>query len=76
MNHNSSRNNCDNITQCFYNFFLFLYRIDCLDKVQHRSADFLAVDPEDMYVSMKMPDQDFSVFQEIRTKEEPDGKYT
>lgn len=47
--------------------------MDCLDKIQHRLADFLAVDPEDMYVGMKIPDQDFNVFQEIRTKVEPDG---
>lgn len=49
-------------------------RMECLEKVQRREADFLAVDPEDMYVALNMKNEDFSVFSEIRTVEEPDGK--
>lgn len=49
-------------------------RIECLHKVNEREADFLAVDPEDMYVAFHMPNQDFSVFSEIRTVVEPDGR--
>ncbi|PSN50992.1 Transferrin [Blattella germanica] len=52
-------------------------RVECLDKVQHRLADFVPVDPEDMYLASKIPHQDFMIFKEIRTKEEPDErKYT
>lgn len=50
-------------------------RMECLDKVKDREADFLAVDPEDMYVAFQLPNQDFSVFSEIRTVVEPDGKH-
>lgn len=49
-------------------------RMECLEKVNNRTADFLAVDPEDMYVAFQMKNEDFSVFSEIRTVEEPDGK--
>lgn len=49
-------------------------RMECLHKVNEREADFLAVDPEDMYVAFHMPNQDFSVFSEIRTVVEPDGR--
>ena len=49
--------------------------MECLDKIQHRQADFVPVDPEDMYVAAKIPQQDFIIFKEIRTKEEPDGKF-
>lgn len=38
-------------------------------------ADFGTVDPEDMYVAGNVPNQDFAIFEEIRTKEEPDGNY-
>jgi hypothetical protein len=44
-----------------------------LEKIQHREADFEAVDPEDMYIASKIPHQDFMIFKEIRTKEEPEG---
>lgn len=49
-------------------------RMECLEKVRTRAADFLAVDPEDMYVAFNMKNEDFSLFSEIRTVEEPDGK--
>lgn len=29
-----------------------------------------------MYIASKVPNQDFAVFEEIRTREEPDGKQT
>lgn len=48
-------------------------RMECLEKVNRREADFLAVDPEDMYVAFRMKNEDFSVFSEIRTVEEPRG---
>lgn len=47
--------------------------MECLEKVKNREADFLAVDPEDMYVAFQMKNDDFSVFSEIRTVEEPEG---
>lgn len=50
--------------------------MECLEKVRQRQADFLAVDPEDMYVAFNMKNEDFSVFSEIRTVEEPNGKVT
>lgn len=49
------------------------HSMDCLEKVNRREADFLAVDPEDMYVAFHMDNEDFSVFSEIRTAEEPEG---
>lgn len=49
-------------------------RMECLEKVNKREADFLAVDPEDMYVAFQMKNEDFSVFSEIRTAEEPEGR--
>lgn len=48
--------------------------MECLNHVQQRQADFVPVDPEDMYVASKIPNQDFVVFQEYRTDDEPDGK--
>lgn len=47
--------------------------MECLEKVNRREADFVAVDPEDMYVAFHMNNEDFSVFSEIRTVEEPEG---
>ncbi|CAH2084958.1 unnamed protein product [Euphydryas editha] len=49
-------------------------RVECLSFVQQRQADFVPVDPEDMYMASKIPNQDFVVFQEYRTDDEPDGK--
>ncbi|XP_050678811.1 transferrin [Leptidea sinapis] len=50
-------------------------RMECLSFVQQRQADFVPVDPEDMYVASKIPNQDFVVFQEYRTDEEPDAEF-
>ncbi|XP_055712352.1 transferrin [Phlebotomus papatasi] len=50
-------------------------RMECLDIVNKRKADFMAVDPEDMYVAYKMNNQDFAVFSEIRTLEEPQAEF-
>lgn len=50
-------------------------RMDCLDKVEKREADFLFVDPEDMYVAYHMNNQDFSVFTELRTLDEPQAEF-
>lgn len=41
--------------------------------VEKRQADFVSVDPEDLYVAFQMKNEDFAVFSEIRTTEEPDG---
>ncbi|XP_018576299.1 transferrin [Anoplophora glabripennis] len=50
-------------------------RVDCIEKIKDKEADFLTVDPEDMYIASKVPDQHFSVFEEIRTREEPDAEF-
>lgn len=50
-------------------------RMDCIEKVKNREADFLFVDPEDMYVAYQMNNQDFSVFSELRTVEEPAAEF-
>ncbi|KAG4077845.1 hypothetical protein HA402_013779, partial [Bradysia odoriphaga] len=44
--------------------------MECLDKVQNRQADFLAADPEDMYIAFNLKNEDFSIFSELRTREE------
>ena len=48
--------------------------MECLKFVNLRKADFVAVDPEDMYVAYHLNNEDFQVFSEIRTVEEPEGK--
>lgn len=48
--------------------------MECLYQVQQRQADLVPVDPEDMYVATNIPNQDFVVFQEYRTEDEPDGE--
>lgn len=53
-------------------FFVFyaqhdFFRMECLEKVQNRQADFLAADPEDMYVAFNIKNEDFSIFSELRT---------
>ncbi|XP_022906419.1 transferrin [Onthophagus taurus] len=50
-------------------------RFECIEKIKRREADFLTVDPEDMYIAAKTPEQDFAVFEEIRTKEEPEAEF-
>lgn len=50
-------------------------RVECLNFVQQRQADIVPVDPEDMYVASKIPNQDFVVIQEYRTKDEPDAPF-
>ncbi|GBP00867.1 Transferrin [Eumeta japonica] len=50
-------------------------RMECLNLVQQRQADFVPVDPEDMYVASRIPNQDFVVFQEYRTDDEPDAEF-
>lgn len=49
--------------------------MECLEKVEKRKADFVAVDPEDMYVAFQMKNEDFAVFSEIRTTDEPDAEF-
>lgn len=50
-------------------------RVDCLDIVERRGADFMAVDPEDLYLALKKKNEDFSVFSDIRTKEEEQAEF-
>uniref|UniRef100_A0A2M4DN52 Putative transferrin 1 n=1 Tax=Anopheles darlingi TaxID=43151 RepID=A0A2M4DN52_ANODA len=50
-------------------------RLDCLRKVQSREADFVAVDPEDAYVAVNMNNEDFVLFAELRTTEEPTAEF-
>lgn len=50
-------------------------RMDCVSLVNQRKADFMIVDPEDMYVAYRMQNEDFSVFSEIRTLAEPTNTY-
>lgn len=50
-------------------------RVECLDFILQRQADFVPADPEDMYLASKMPNQDFYVFQEFRTYDEPDAEF-
>lgn len=45
--------------------------MECLAKVQNRQADFLAADPEDMYVAFNLKNEDFSIFSELRTVSGP-----
>ncbi|XP_053678924.1 transferrin [Anopheles nili] len=50
-------------------------RIDCLRKVQNRQADFVLADPEDAYVASHFNNQDFVVFSEVRSAEEPTAPF-
>lgn len=50
-------------------------RMECLSTVKSRQADFMIVDPEDMYVAYRMQNEDFSVFSEIRTLAEPTSEF-
>lgn len=49
--------------------------MECLQLVENRRADFVAVDPEDMYVALNMKNEDFAVFSEIRTVEESQSAF-
>lgn len=50
-------------------------RMECLELIEKRQADVLAVDPEDMYVAYHMKNEDFSVISEFRTEAEKDGEH-
>ncbi|XP_076250329.1 transferrin 1 [Rhynchophorus ferrugineus] len=50
-------------------------RMECIEKIKERQADFGTVDPEDMYVAAKEPGEDFAIFEEIRTREEPEAEF-
>lgn len=50
-------------------------RVDCLDIVERRDADFMAVDPEDLYLALKKKNEDYSVFSDIRTTEENQAEF-
>lgn len=50
-------------------------RVDCLDIVERRQADFMAVDPEDLYLAFKKKNEDYAVFSDIRTIEEPTAEF-
>ena len=50
-------------------------RFECLEFVEQRKAVVVAVDPEDMYISYHMKNEDFRVISEFRTEAEKDGMY-
>jgi ABC-type phosphate/phosphonate transport system substrate-binding protein len=50
-------------------------RVDCLDIVEHRKADFMAVDPEDLYLAFKKKNEDFAVFSDIRSQQEIQAEF-
>ncbi|XP_075158793.1 transferrin-like [Haematobia irritans] len=50
-------------------------RIDCLDMINHRKADVLASEPEDMYVAYHTKNSDYKVISEIRTKDDKDAAF-
>lgn len=50
-------------------------RMECIDKIKQREADFVVVDPEDMYVAGNVPDEEFAIFEEIRSLEEPEAEF-
>lgn len=50
-------------------------RVDCLDIVERREADFMAVDPEDLYLALKKKNEDYSVFSDIRTVVEEKAEF-
>lgn len=50
-------------------------RMVCIEKVKERLADFVQVDPEDMYVAGELHDEDFAVFEQIRTLDEPEAEF-
>lgn len=52
-----------------------LDRTECLRMVRNRQADYVMADPEDLYVAMNMENQDFVVFVEQRTTEEPTAPF-
>ncbi|KAF5286393.1 hypothetical protein FQA39_LY16313 [Lamprigera yunnana] len=50
-------------------------RLECAQKIKQREADVGIVDPEDMYIGANIPDQDFAIFEEIVTLDEPDAEF-
>lgn len=50
-------------------------RVACLDIVERREADFMAVDPEDLYLAFKKKNEDFAVFSDIRTQVEIQAEF-
>lgn len=50
-------------------------RVDCLDIVERREADFMAVDPEDLYLALNKKNEDYAVFSDIRTVEEAQAEF-
>jgi len=45
-------------------------RMQCLEMIKMRAADFMVADPEDMYVAYHVENEDFDIIAEIRTEEE------
>lgn len=50
-------------------------RVNCLDIIERRQADFMAVDPEDLYLAYKKKNDDYIVFSDIRTIEEQESEF-
>lgn len=50
-------------------------RYDCVERVGRKEADIVAVDPEDMYLAAKNKLTEYSVVEQVKTKEEPEAIY-
>lgn len=53
-------------------------RIECIEKINEKQADFVVVDPEDMYIAKNINpnnDNELAIFEEIRTREEPEAEF-
>lgn len=50
-------------------------RLNCLEMIIAREADFLVTDPEDMYLAFNMKNEDFAAFADIRTVEENQAEF-
>ncbi|KAK4883705.1 hypothetical protein RN001_007024 [Aquatica leii] len=50
-------------------------RQECAEKIQQHEADVGVVDPEDMYIGAKMENENFAIFEEIVTLEEPEAEF-
>uniref|UniRef100_A0A8D8XPF4 Transferrin n=1 Tax=Cacopsylla melanoneura TaxID=428564 RepID=A0A8D8XPF4_9HEMI len=50
-------------------------RVDCIDQLQNKVADFTFMEPEDMYIISKKFDENFIIFKEVRTKVEPTSEF-
>lgn len=50
-------------------------RIECIDIVKRNDADYVGLDPEDLFIASKTGNEDFTVFADIRTIELEKAEY-